>query len=206
MVRVESLTTERLVLRPWKSGDSRDATALFQYAGDPLVGLMAGWPAHSSVAESVQVITNILGVDESYAITLRDSDDPIGSIALKPVSSHVIDSLSRHSSLSEWNSSTSDTAREVGYWVGRPFWGNGIATEALHALVSHSFLDLHTDCIWGVHYSDNKSSEAVLEKCGFHPVCQYEEAYYPLIDEYHNTIIRAITLREWSMRNRTTRQ
>ena len=94
----------------------------------------------------------------------------------------------------------------VGYWVGRPFWGNGIATEALHALVSHSFLDLHTDCIWGVHYSDNKSSEAVLEKCGFHPVCQYEEAYYPLIDEYHNTIIRAITLREWSMRNRTTRQ
>lgn len=46
------LTTERLVLRPWTEAD---AESLFEYAKDPDVGLIAGWPSHKSVEESLNV-------------------------------------------------------------------------------------------------------------------------------------------------------
>ena len=46
------LTTERLVLRPWTE---TDAESLFEYAKDPDVGPIAGWPSHKSVEESLNV-------------------------------------------------------------------------------------------------------------------------------------------------------
>ena len=50
------LTTERLVLRPWTE---TDAESLFEYAKDPDVGPIAGWPSHKSVEESLNVIRNV---------------------------------------------------------------------------------------------------------------------------------------------------
>ena len=50
------LTTERLVLRPWTE---TDAESLFEYAKDPDVGPIAGWPPHKSVEESLNVIRNV---------------------------------------------------------------------------------------------------------------------------------------------------
>ena len=43
------LETERLILRPWKEDD---ADSLYQYAGDPEVGPVAGWPVHTSAERS----------------------------------------------------------------------------------------------------------------------------------------------------------
>lgn len=50
------LTTERLLLRPWKESD---AESLYQYAKDERVGPIAGWPAHRSVEESREVIRDV---------------------------------------------------------------------------------------------------------------------------------------------------
>ena len=47
------LETERLILRPW---EERDANDLFQYASHPEVGPNAGWPAHTSVENSREII------------------------------------------------------------------------------------------------------------------------------------------------------
>ena len=47
------LTTERLVLRRWTESD---AESLYEYAKDPDVGPIAGWPPHKSVEESLEVI------------------------------------------------------------------------------------------------------------------------------------------------------
>ena len=47
------LETERLILRPW---EERDANDLFQYASHPEVGPNAGWPAHTSVEISREII------------------------------------------------------------------------------------------------------------------------------------------------------
>ena len=50
------LETERLILRPWEESD---AETLYEYAKDPDVGPIAGWPPHQSVEESLAVIRNV---------------------------------------------------------------------------------------------------------------------------------------------------
>lgn len=56
---------------------------------------------------------------------------------------------------------------EVGYWLGVPFWGNGYATEAVHALIDDAFAErFHAALQAGARIS-NPASRRVLEKCGF---------------------------------------
>lgn len=59
------LTTERLILRPWAESD---AESLYEYAKDPSVGPIAGWPPHKSLEESLYVIQNVLNGKECYGI------------------------------------------------------------------------------------------------------------------------------------------
>ena len=51
------METERILLRPWRE---EDAAALFKYASDPAIGPIAGWPPHTSVENSREVIRDIL--------------------------------------------------------------------------------------------------------------------------------------------------
>ena len=74
------LHTERLLLRPWREAD---AESVYEYAKDPDVGPIAGWPPHKSVEESLDVIKNVLMDEESYAICEKENGKAIGAIALK---------------------------------------------------------------------------------------------------------------------------
>ena len=47
------LETERLLLRPWRESDAED---LYRYASDPNVGPIAGWPVHTSIENSREII------------------------------------------------------------------------------------------------------------------------------------------------------
>ena len=69
------LETERLILRRWEESD---AESLFQYAKDPDVGPIAGWPPHQSVEESLDVIRNVFNGQEAYAICLKTDNKAIG--------------------------------------------------------------------------------------------------------------------------------
>jgi RimJ/RimL family protein N-acetyltransferase len=60
-----------------------------------------------------------------------------------------------------------DEAPELGYWLGVPYWGQGYATEALHALVDYAFADLGHDALQAGARVTNPGSRRVLEKCGF---------------------------------------
>ena len=73
------IETERLLLRPWDEGDAED---LYKYASDPEVGPPAGWPVHTSVENSREIITKYLSAPETYAVCLKGGK-PIGSIGLK---------------------------------------------------------------------------------------------------------------------------
>ena len=119
------LRTERLILRPWLESD---AESLYEYAKDPRVGPMAGWPPHTSVENSLEIIRNVLAVDETYAVCLKEDNRAIGSIGLM---------IGKASSLS-----LPDTEGEIGYWIGVPFWGRGLIPEAVRELVRHGFEDL----------------------------------------------------------------
>ena len=59
-------------------------------------------------------------------------------------------------------------AVELGYWLARPFWGRGIATEACSALIEIA-RTLELPRLEGSHFLDNPASGRVLEKLGFEP-------------------------------------
>jgi [ribosomal protein S5]-alanine N-acetyltransferase len=59
---------------------------------------------------------------------------------------------------------------ELGYWIGLPFWGNGYATEAAHAVLRYGFEQLKFNRIFAAHFAGNDASGKVLQKIGM----QYE--------------------------------
>ena len=73
------METQRLILRPWIEAD---AEALYKYAKDPAIGPIAGWPPHTSVENSKDVIRNILSAPETYAVVLKETNEPIGSVGM----------------------------------------------------------------------------------------------------------------------------
>ena len=66
-------------------------------------------PQHQSLEESKEVIQNVFCGKECYAICLKEDDIAIGSIELM---------LNGHTNLT-----TRDDECELGYWLGKPFWG-----------------------------------------------------------------------------------
>lgn len=151
------LETERLILRKWTNAD---AESLFHYAKDPAVGPAAGWQPHQSVEESRNVIRNLLNGAECYAICEKGSDEAIGSIELR---------LNGHTDMTD-----RDDECELGYWLGKPFWGRGYMPEAAKEILRHGFEDLGMNVIWCGYYDGNQKSKRVQEKLGFtyHHTCQ----------------------------------
>ncbi|MFG1297848.1 MULTISPECIES: GNAT family N-acetyltransferase [Xanthobacter] len=60
-----------------------------------------------------------------------------------------------------------ETLPELGYWVGEPFWGLGIATEAARAVIDYVFSQTDIEALSGAARVVNPASRRVLEKCGF---------------------------------------
>lgn len=142
--------TERLILRPWREDD---AESLYKYASDPEVGPKAGWPPHTSVEDSRQIIRQVLSVPETYAVCLKESGEAVGSVGLK------------------MGDATDMTDRadecELGYWIGRPFWGQGLIPEASRELLRHAFEELNMQAVWCGYYDGNTKSRRVQDKLGF---------------------------------------
>lgn len=145
------IETERLILRPWRE---TDAAVLFKYASDPDIGPVAGWPPHTSIANSLEIIRTVFAAPETYAVILKDTDEPVGSCG-------IMFSDSLHSAEMQQGEA------EIGYWIGKPYWGQGLIPEAVRALLSRCFVDLHLNTVWCGHYDGNTKSKRVIEKCGF---------------------------------------
>ena len=173
------IETERLILRPWREDD---AEALYKYASDPDIGPPAGWPPHTSVENSRDIIRTVFSAPETYAVCLKD-DSPIGSIGLK------------------LNGSTDMTDRddecELGYWIGKPFWGQGMIPEASRALLRHAFENLGMRAVWCGYYEGNEKSKRVQEKLGF--VYQYttEGLDVSLLNEFRTGHTNLMTKEHW---------
>ena len=173
------LETTRLILRPWKEDD---AESLYEYAKNPLIGPIAGWPVHTSVENSRQIIRDILCADETYAVTIKGDNTAVGSIGL------MVGDRS--------NLKVGAEEAEIGYWIGFPFWGKGYIPEAVCELMRYAFNDLGISTIWCGYFDGNEKSKRVNEKCGF-KYHHTEEKEMPLINETKTLHVTCITKTEW---------
>ena len=175
------LKTERLILRRWEESDAED---LFEYASDPDVGPIAGWPPHQSVEESLNVIRNVFCAKEAYAICLKEDGKAIGAIELK---------LNGHTDMTE-----RDDECELGYWLGKPFWGRGIMPEAAREILRHAFEDCGMQKVWCGYYEGNNKSKRVQEKCGFKFMWKSVAVDVPLMHETRDGYVSMLTKEDWN--------
>ena len=91
---------------------------------------------------------------ETERILLRQWGEPAGSIGLlSGKGSHV--------------AGIQPDEAKIGYWIGRPYWGQGLIPEAVRCLLHRCFTDLHISAVWGAYYDGNTKSRRVMDKCGF---------------------------------------
>lgn len=178
-----SLETERLILRRWQDSDAED---LYKYASDPDVGPIAGWPVHKNVQESLGVIRYVFCGAEAYAVCLKQDNKAIGAIELK---------LNGNTDLTE-----RDDECELGYWIGKPFWGQGLIPEAAKELIRHAFQDLGMQKVWCGYYDGNEKSRRVQEKCGFKYQWTTKDLYLPLMSEHRTGHVSCITKEDFENR------
>lgn len=174
------LQTKRLILRPWNESDAAD---LFEYAKDENVGPIAGWTSHKNVQESLEVIKNIFCGKECYAVCLKENNRAIGAVELK---------LNGNTDMT-----TRDDECEIGYWIGKPFWGNGYIPEAVKELLHRAFEDLKMTTVWCGYYEGNEKSKRVQQKCGFEFFAKIDKDPVPLMNEIRTTFMNRITKEMW---------
>lgn len=182
-VRIMILETERLILRRWEESDAED---LYRYASDPNVGPIAGWPPHQSVDESRNIIKTVFGRAEAYAVCLKSDNRAIGAIELK---------LNGYANMTE-----KDDECELGYWLGKPFWGQRLMPEATREMLRHAFEDIGMSKVWCGYYEGNNKSKRVQEKVGFRYQWTTECVDVPLMNEKRTEYVNAMTKEEWLTR------
>lgn len=168
------LETKRLLLRPWKIEDAEEC---YKYACDPDVGPKAGWPIHTSVNNSRDIIENVLSKEGTYAVVLKETGLPIGSIGI----------------MQNANMPTKEDEREIGYWIGKPYWGQGLIPEAVRECLRVCFEELNCSRVWCGYYEGNEKSHRVQEKCGFVYHHTVKDKPVPLLNEVRNEHVSVLT-------------
>lgn len=144
------LETERLILRKFTEND---AEAVFEnWASDDEVTKFLTWPTHRSVEGSKGFIDSCLDSyknDDSYqwGIELKETGELFGNISVVNVNDDL-------------------DAVELGYVIGRRFWGNGYMTEAVKAVIAFLFEEVGANRIAARHDPKNPDSGKVMKKAG----------------------------------------
>lgn len=142
------LLTKNLILRKLQQTDAKPIAKL---ANNVSVSSMTARLPHPYNVENAVDFINQTGLKQNrscvYAVTLAKTADVIGCCSLSPTEREIGPAL--------------------GYWLGEPYWGNGYATEAAHALVDLAFKTTSHDRVNASCRVINPASRRVLEKCGF---------------------------------------
>ncbi|MGH6735342.1 MAG: GNAT family N-acetyltransferase [Methyloceanibacter sp.] len=141
---VPAIKTERLALRPLGAADAVRLSAL---AGDYDVASMTGTVPHPySESQAAEWIASVKAGEEGVVFGIFRDDELIGCTGYRAFG---------------------DDHAELGYWIGKPYWGQGYATEAVGALIGYAFDANGFDYLKAGHFTDNPASERVIRKLGF---------------------------------------
>lgn len=150
-----TLLTSRLILRPFTLADAatvqrlageREVAAMTLSIPHPYTdGIAAAWIAtHSQAFQTREAIT--------FAVVRREDNTLCGCVSLR---FPTVDAV------------TTNTA-ELGYWIGKPYWGKGYCTEATSRLLQYGFEDLGVEAVYASHFVRNPASGRVMRKLGLH--------------------------------------
>lgn len=201
------ISTSRLLLRPFRPSD---ADSLYRCASDPKVALPAAWNPHKSVDESRTIIRTVFSAPLTWAITLKDDDksvpvhagEVIGAVGLSsidPTDQELANPGGNSDREQNGKSRSRADERELGYWVARPLWGRGIATEAARAVVKYGFEQVGLTAIWGRHMLSNIGSDRVMQNCGMTVIRRADHVWMPLVREYRDELVRRVTRDQYEL-------
>jgi len=142
------LETPRLLIRDWRLEDADEA---FKIYGDPDVMRYVGTgESHKSVDQTRERLAKVIERDRGQALGFWAAETLEGTL----VGGALLNTLPDGSDV------------EVGYHLGKQWWGKGYATELAQALVKYGFETVGLTKIVGVTYPENIASQRVLEKAG----------------------------------------
>lgn len=152
MATIPTLTTDRLVLRPFRLDDAPavERMLLTPHIAEHTLNLPHPYPpgfARDWITRHAAWAAR--GIHLQWAIALRD-DTPVGAIGI---------------ALSD-----DPPHGDIGYWVGPDYWDNGYATEATRAVIAYGFKTLGLPRIQASCFTGNDASARVLQKVGMREV------------------------------------
>lgn len=138
----------RCTLRDWQAEDAR---ALAECANNRNVwmNLRDLMPHPYSVADAEEYLRKVAEEGPKQSFCLEVEGRAAGAIGLR------------------FESDIHRLTAELGYWLGEPFWGRGIMSEAVIALVDYAFRNFALQRIFASVFANNPGSARVLEKAGF---------------------------------------
>ena len=156
MASQPTIETERLILRPFTPSD---APVVQRLAGDRAIAattLNIPHPYEDGMAEE-WISTHKAGFEKeilvNFAIVLKNSKELVGAIGLTLEKGHA--------------------RAELGYWIGKPYWNQGYASEAGKSVVKYGFETLDLNRIHAFHFKRNTPSGKVLRNIGMsHEGCR----------------------------------
>lgn len=173
------LNALKLLLRTIRN---EDIPSLVKYCNNPKISdQIINIPYPYGEEEAKKRISFVLeGLEKGeryvFAITLKGKDELIGEIGLH---------------LDKTNNSA-----QFGYWIGEPFWGKGLATEALSAILKFGFEELNLNKIYATHYPENKASAKVMLNNKMIKEAEMK-AHYKIGEEYRDVVQYRLTKEEY---------
>jgi RimJ/RimL family protein N-acetyltransferase len=135
-------------LRDW---NKNDAPAVAKYANNPKIAAQVrdGFPSPYHLSDAEAFLSRVTQMSPRTIFAIATDKEAIGSIGF-----HVGEDVHRRTA-------------EMGYWLAEPYWGRGITTMAVRALVEYAFKRFRLKRIYAIPYETNPASARVLENSGF---------------------------------------
>jgi [ribosomal protein S5]-alanine N-acetyltransferase len=152
-----SFATERLILR---QPELSDASAIARALGD------------YEVARAMATVPHPYSDDDAKALIATAA----AALAKGEAYTFAVEHKLTHEFLGMVTLSLSDGVYKLSYWLARPYWGFGYASEAARKIAAFAFNTLKVEIIFASWFDGNTASEQVLEKLGFEPFSDYRRA------------------------------
>jgi RimJ/RimL family protein N-acetyltransferase len=135
-------------VRSWRPGD---ATALVAHANNRAVwlNLRDRFPHPYTARDARAFLKSVVAARPETSFAIDVNGHAVGGIAFR------------------MQTDVERVGAELGYWLGEPYWGRGIATAAVRAVTEHALTRHDLRRVFALPFAENRASARVLEKAGF---------------------------------------